>query len=249
MRKVFLALLAAALPAISAMAEAPADEQMAHRIGSQLKQSGQLHNYEIGVKYHDGVACLEGKVTNPEQRRVAVRLAQKVKGVSRVECKLAIANESKSNGDEQFRLASTESASLDDSQAESSGAMHAYQQQREPASMPSQQQQLMMANSARVNGTGMNNMRSQRNNMPLPSRQMPSMMPVRQASAMGASQAGCQGCNGGASMGPGTCGPGMGGGAPMGHVPQGGGSGPSYENPRCPAMPGRAMRRTRTTPL
>ena len=58
MRKVFLALLAAALPAISAFADLPAEEQMAHRIGSQLKQSGQLHNYEIGVKYHDGVASL-----------------------------------------------------------------------------------------------------------------------------------------------------------------------------------------------
>ena len=144
--KLFLALLAAALPAISALAESPAEEQMAQRIGSQLKQSGQLHNYEIGVKYHDGVACLEGKVTSPEQRMAAVRLAQKVKGVSRVECKLEIQNESKSSGDEQFKLASaTESASPDDSQSESSGAMQAYQQQREPASMPSQQQQMMMA--------------------------------------------------------------------------------------------------------
>jgi hypothetical protein len=237
MRKVFLALLAAALPAISAFAEVPADEQMAHRIGSQLKQSGQLHNYEIGVKYHDGVACLEGKVTSPQQRMAAVRLAQKVKGVSRVECKLAIASESRSSGDEQFELASaTETISPDDSQDDSSGATHAYQQQREPASMPSQQQQMMMANSGRMNGMGMNNMRSQRNNMPLPSRQMPSMMPVQQASAMGVNQAGCQGCNGGPPMGGGMCAPGMGG-APMGHVPQGGGSGPNYENP---SMPGYA---------
>src|SRR5215208_1831688 len=112
MRKVFLALLAAALPAISALAGSPAEEQMAHRIGSQLKQSGQLRNYEIGVKYHDGVACLEGKVTSPEQRVAAVRLAQKVKGVSRVECKLAIANDSKTSDDEQLQLASaTESPS------------------------------------------------------------------------------------------------------------------------------------------
>src|SRR3954471_14386391 len=103
MRKVFLALLAAALPAIAAMAETPAEEQMAHRIGSQLKQSGQLHNYEIGVKYHDGVACLEGKVTSPEQRTAAVRLAQKVKGVSRVECKLEIKGDSKSSDDEHIK--------------------------------------------------------------------------------------------------------------------------------------------------
>src|SRR5215467_3669848 len=97
MRKVFLALLAAALPAISALADVPAEEQMAHRIGVQLKQSGQLHNYEIGVRYHDGIACLEGKVTSPEQRATAVRLAQKVKGVSRVECKLDIQNSKSSD--------------------------------------------------------------------------------------------------------------------------------------------------------
>jgi hypothetical protein len=92
---------------------------------------------------------------------------------------------------------------------------------------------MMMANGARTNG-----MRSQRNNMPLPSRQMPSMMPVQQASATGVYQAGCQGCNGGAPMcGPGMGGPCAGGGAPMGFVPQGGGSGPNYENP---SMPGYA---------
>src|SRR3954470_16043381 len=146
MRKLFLALLAAALPAISALADTPAEEQMAHRIGSQLKQSGQLHNYQIGVKYHDGVACLEGKVTSPEQRTAAVRLAQKVKGVSRVDCKLDIQGDSKSGRDEKVSLAAaTESASLEDSQSELSGEMHAYQQHREPASMPTQQQ-MMMAN-------------------------------------------------------------------------------------------------------
>jgi hypothetical protein len=233
MRKVFLALLAAALPAISAMAESPADEQMAHRIGSQLKQSGQLHNYQIGVKFHDGVACLEGKVTSPEQRTAAIRLAKKVKGVSRVECKLAIAKESKSSDDENLQLAAAaETGSPNDSQGESV-ALQAFQQQREPAAMPNQQQQMMMANAARMNG-----MRPQRNNMPLPSRQLPSMMPVRQASAMGVNQASCPSCNGGATAcGPGgapACGPGA---PPMGYVPGGGGSGPNYENP---SMPGYA---------
>jgi hypothetical protein len=240
MRKVFLALLAAALPAITALAESPADEQMARRIGTQLKQSGQLHNYEIGVKYHDGVACLEGKVTSPQQRIAAVRLAQKIKGVARVECKLAVANEKKSSDDEQLKLASdSEDASPDNSPGEST-AMPA-QQQREPVAMPSRQQQMMMAGNARMNGMGPN-MRPQRGNMPLPSRQMPSMMPVRQASATGVNQASCQGCNGGAPMGAGMCGPGMGGpgmggGAPMGYVPQGGGAGPNTDNP---SMPGYA---------
>ena len=241
MRKVFLALLAAALPAISALAGSPAEEQMAHRIGNQLKQSGQLRNYEIEVKYHDGVVCLEGKVTSPEQRTAAVRLAQKVKGVSRVECKLEIQNESKSSGENEYTLASaTEPGSPDDLQSESSGVTHAYEQGREQGSMTRQQQTI--ANNSRPTGT------RQRNNMPLPSRQMSSMLTVRQGNAMGVNQAACQGCNvggapmgpgcgpamGGAGMGgPGACGPGMGDGAPMGFVPQGG-RGVSTDNPNMP---------------
>ncbi len=237
MRKVFLALLAAALPAISAMADSPADEQMAHRIGVQLKQSGQLHNYEIGVKYHDGVASLDGRVASPEQRSTAVRLAQKIKGVARVECKLSVVNDSRANKEENLQLASaTENESTDDVQGESSESAAPLQnyQHREPAAMPSQQQmqQLRMANSGRMGG-----MSAQRSNMPLPSRQMPSMMPVRQTSAMGVNQASCQSCNNGGMMGPGSAGMAMGGGAPMGFVPGGGGSGPNYENP---SMPGYA---------
>src|SRR3954467_14548343 len=109
MRKVvFLALLAAMLPAIAASAETVAEKQMAQQIGSQLKQSGQLHNYRIGVKYHDGVAILEGTVTSQDQRNAACRLAQHVKGVSKVQCKLEISegedqNNSKHAGnDERF---------------------------------------------------------------------------------------------------------------------------------------------------
>ncbi len=246
MRKVFLALLAAALPAISAFADPPAEQQMARRIGMQLKQSGQLHNYEIDVKYHDGVACLEGKVSSAEQRQAAVRLAQKVKGVSRVECKLEVNIDSKRGADEQLKQASlTEDASPEESQTEPSNGTHARQQHRVAASMPSQQQQQRMANNNnRMAGMGPNSTR--RNNMPLPSRQMPSMMPVRQASAMGVNQASCQGCNvgspmggapmGGPPMGGEMCGPGMGGGAPNGFVPQGG-RGPSTDNP---SMPGYA---------
>src|SRR3954469_5244150 len=159
MHKVFLALLAAALPAISAFADPPAEQQMARRIGMQLKQSGQLHNYEIDVKYHDGVACLEGKVSSPEQRQAAIRLAQKIKGVSQVECKLAVASDSKRSGDDKLKQASlTEDASPEESQSEPSNGAHARQQHRELASMPSQQQQRMMENSNnRMAGMGPSN--------------------------------------------------------------------------------------------
>src|SRR6476659_10166830 len=100
MRKVvFLALLAATLPAIAARAETPAEEQMAHRIGNEIKQSGQLHNYQITVKFHDGTAFLEGTVTSVQQRTAAVQIAKHIKGVPRVQYKLEIPNEPESASD------------------------------------------------------------------------------------------------------------------------------------------------------
>src|SRR3954469_14845853 len=132
MHKVLLALLAAALPAISAFADPPAEQQMARRIGMQLKESGQLHNYEIDVKYHNGVASLDGKVSSSEQRLAAVRLAQKVKGVSRVECKLEVNSDLKRGAGEQLKQTSaTEDASPDDAPSNSSNQAHTRQQHRE----------------------------------------------------------------------------------------------------------------------
>ena len=238
MRKVvFLALLAAALPAISALAETPAEEQMARRIGMHMKQSGQLRNYEIHVKYHDGVATLEGDVASTEQRGNAIRLAESVKGVSSVDCKLEISSDSKPAGESnRYQLAAAlDEASKEDSKAKSSNVVQAYSQQSEAAMMQNQQMRRMPNNGPRMNG-----MKMQRSNMPRPA----GMMPVRQASATGVHQAGgaCPNCNGGpGAMGPGMGGPGMGGAGmgavPTGFVPHGAGRGPSYDNA---SMPGYA---------
>lgn len=236
------------LPATIASAETPAEKQMAQQIGNHLKQSGQLHNYRIGIKFRDGTAFLEGTVTSPEQRRIAINLVKQVKGVARVDFKLELENQPQAQEEQKpaanenrYQLsAALDRASQTSAEEESSNVVHAYQQQaNEPAQMPMQRQPMMSSNGARMNGMAM-----RRNNMPLPSRMMPGMMPVRQASATGVYQAGgaCAGCNGGpAGMGPMMGGPGMGGAgmgpAPAGFVPQGSGRGPSYDNA---SMPGYA---------
>ena len=249
MRKVvFLALLAALLPAIAASAETIAEKQMAQKIGSQLKESGKLHNYRIAVKYHDGIAFLEGTVTSVEQRTTAVRLAQHIKGVSQVEYKLEIpgksdipsepkeqieARPSAGNG-ERFQLASAlERASQESGDNGNGGVMHAYQPVNEGQMMPAQQPRMMPNNVPRMNPMAM-----RRNNMPLPARTMPGMqMPVRQVGGS------CPTCNGGPGMGPAMgqgMGPGMGGmgggadAVPVGFVPQGSARGPSYDNAQMP---------------
>jgi BON domain-containing protein len=255
MRKVvFLALLAAVLPVVSASAESPAEKQMAQRIGSQIKQSGQLQNYRIGVKFNDGVAYLEGTVTSQEQRNAAVRLAQKVNGVSRVVSKLEIQSKpeassrqvAQSNNEapadtkpahesNRYQLAAAlEQETKNASERERSRVMQAYQQSNENVPAPRRQMQMMQGNRAPMNG-----MMMQRNNMPMPSRQMPRMMPVRQAGASGVYQAGgaCPNCNGGPAMGGPCAGDGSMGPAPVGFVPQGAGRGPSYDNA---SMPGYA---------
>ncbi len=94
-RFVYFAVLAATLvPAVTASAETASEKHVAQQIGVHLKQSGQLHNYRIGVKYHEGVAYLAGSVANQEQREIAVHLAQQMEGVSHVVCKLECAGES-----------------------------------------------------------------------------------------------------------------------------------------------------------
>jgi hypothetical protein len=253
MRKVvFLALLAALLPAVAALAETPAEKQMAEKIGNQLKQSGQLHNYRIGVKFHNGTAYLEGTVTSVEQRTTAVRLAERVKGVARVDYKLEIPNKSEippnpestnepkpAPDRERFRLAAAlDRAHQTGMEADSSRVTQAY----EPAAMPNQQMRS-------ANAGAMTRMPMRGNNMPLPSRQMPGMrmasmpmnsMPARQPGGVYQTAGYCPTCNGGGGMAPGMgMGPGMDGASPAaaGFVPQGMGRGPSYDNA---SMPGYA---------
>ncbi|HEX5472342.1 MAG TPA: BON domain-containing protein [Lacipirellulaceae bacterium] len=234
-RLLFFALLTAtAVPAASAFADKSAEQQMANRIGTQLKQSGQLHHYRINVRYHNGVAYLEGTVTSVQQRTIAVRLVQHVRGVSKVQYKLEIPTqtasetESKSAEDhDHCELAEAlDRAAQDGTDGATSNVVHAYQEASEPPFVPNQSMQMVPENAPQLS-----NMAMRRNNMPLPSRRMPSMMPVRQASSA------CASCNGGAGMGPGMAemgGAGMAP-APMGFVPQGSARGPSYDNASMPA--------------
>ena len=91
MRHVIVAAAAAALlwPA-SAGAASPKADQMAQNVAKALKESGQLQGYAVGVKYEDGVAWLEGRVTSEEQSATAAKLAGRVAGIEHVVNKLKI---------------------------------------------------------------------------------------------------------------------------------------------------------------
>jgi hypothetical protein len=235
MRRVFfVAVLAATLvPAVTASAETAVEKRVAQQIGSHLKQSGQLHNYRVGVKFRDGVAYLNGSVANPEQREIATQLAQQVNGVSHVVCKLECLNEGEAQQQGNFestagdRSDSLNRASFEGSQNDAS-VMQAYEQSGQSPAALSQQPQQNLRTAARPMAQ-----RSGRGNMPVPFRPMAGGMPMRQGNPSGIQQASCP-CNGGGGMGMGM---GMHGGgepAPAGFVPAGSGRGPSYDNAQMP---------------
>jgi hypothetical protein len=238
---VFLAVLASTLvPAATVSAESAAEKRVAQQIGSHLKQSGQLHDYRVGVKFRDGVAYLAGNVSSIEQRDLAVRLAQQVDGVTHVVSKLEfpiegdLSNndraETSAGGDRRQLSAELDRASYEGAQRDSKGVMQAYQPMGDAQAAPLRQHPNMQS---QVQRQGPHPFQMRRSNMPLPAGRLPGMMMARQNGLMGVNQASgaCPSCNGGAGM------VGMGGGepAPVGFVPAGSGRGPSYDNAQMPA--------------
>ena len=69
------------------------DQAAASRIAKELKQSGKLHDYKIGVKVRDDTVWLMGKVTDASQAQAAVEIARGHAPSQRVISELAIGRE------------------------------------------------------------------------------------------------------------------------------------------------------------
>ncbi len=232
---VVLTALACPLPASAASTD---DHAMAQSIAGELKQSGQLTKYNVGVKYHDGVAWLLGTVTSQDQANRAVALAQRVSGVQKVVSKLEIVGvenpvvSPKKTTVRKNSQPAEESGSLllsmgDADQADTPAMQASLEQPAQPSAMPQavqqapQLQRVPMQQMTRVPMQQMNRMpmpqqRVARQTMPMPmARTAPAQGGVRQAQA----------CMDG----------GYAGGAPQGYAGGGGGGGGGgYENPQMP---------------
>lgn len=93
MRSIFLglAVLSATLGnALPSAIAATSNEQAAQQIAKNLKESGKLKGYRVGVKYEDGVAWLMGTVTSEQQLKIAEQIAGSTQGVDHVICKLEV---------------------------------------------------------------------------------------------------------------------------------------------------------------
>jgi hypothetical protein len=96
----YLAIAVLALaPAGRAAAGSEADRIAAQKIAQDLKASGQLQDYRVGVKFQDGVAWLMGTVTSKEQKAAAERIARQSAGVDRVISKLEVSGATASQND------------------------------------------------------------------------------------------------------------------------------------------------------
>jgi hypothetical protein len=261
----FLAMLAAtALPATADAAPTSAEKAAAKRISSHIQQSGQLRNYRIGVTYKNGVATLAGTVASTDQRETAIRLAEQVKGVQKVECQLECPDVAK-NSDEGVEQAGIEEAAEESKpefglvagpgadepanqpnirQAAAQNQQQAPSNIRQAAAQKQQQQAPFARNGFNRPIQQRPRMMPRRSNMPLPQRRFVQDPSVRQTSGVYPA-GGCYGCeNGGAPMmggmggygGAGMQGGMMGGGqaVPAGFVSHGMARGPSYENAQMP---------------
>jgi hypothetical protein len=65
------------------------NQQMADRIAKALS-SASLNDYDIEVRYKDGVAMLSGSVANPKQLQAATQVVSRVPGVQQVDNQLQL---------------------------------------------------------------------------------------------------------------------------------------------------------------
>ena len=102
MQRMILSLAIAAILAASAapmQAAAPAqqnaqqlalDQQKARELAFALKASGKMAAYRVGLKYHNGIVWLQGRVASPQQKAMAESLISQAPGVNQVVNQLAI---------------------------------------------------------------------------------------------------------------------------------------------------------------
>lgn len=93
MRRLLVGVVVLVATALAPLWALAGNQEVAEQIASNLRQSGQLHGYKIGVKFQDGTAWLRGQVTSHEQMNTALKLVFQTPGVTRVVNNLTVAGE------------------------------------------------------------------------------------------------------------------------------------------------------------
>jgi hypothetical protein len=91
MRRLIWGLAVAALVACGPSGVRADDLEVAQQIAENLRTSGLMKGYSVGVKVLGGSALLRGKVASEEQRQTALYIARQTEGVEQVMDELTIA--------------------------------------------------------------------------------------------------------------------------------------------------------------
>ena len=92
MRRFLTSFVVAACAAIVPTLALAGNQEVAEQIAKNLRDSGQLSDYRIGVKFQDGTVWLRGQVTSEEQMNTALRLAFQLPGVENVVNEIKVAS-------------------------------------------------------------------------------------------------------------------------------------------------------------
>jgi len=84
MRRILTGFVVAAVTAIAPALAMAGNQEVAEQIARNLRKSGQMSDYRIGVKFQDGTVWLRGQVSSQEQMEKALSLVSQTPGVHRV---------------------------------------------------------------------------------------------------------------------------------------------------------------------
>jgi hypothetical protein len=90
MRRFLTGFVVAAVSAIVPGLALAGNQEVAEQIARNLRSSGQMSDYKIGVKYQDGTVWLRGQVTSQEQMKAALTVVFQTSGVARVVNELSV---------------------------------------------------------------------------------------------------------------------------------------------------------------
>ena len=85
MRRFLAGFVVAAVAAVTPTLAMGGNQEVAEQIANRFRNSGQMSDYKIGVKYQDGKAWLRGRVANQDQLKIAQELVFQTASVDQID--------------------------------------------------------------------------------------------------------------------------------------------------------------------
>jgi hypothetical protein len=79
-----LAIAIIATTAVAARADDQQDQAAAQQIAQILRDSGQMRDYSVGVKYKEGTVWLTGRVSSSQQMQAALSVVSDIEGIDQI---------------------------------------------------------------------------------------------------------------------------------------------------------------------